>query len=90
MRYQARALKALEGSARIHELPLVPTVHNGLSPSANSNSSLLSHQAVTPGLSQAKNQPTSVPGAVYGSLPYEALGYALGSVCHVYSRFQTL
>lgn len=81
-RYQARALKALEGAASIHKLPQVSQANQKPAPTDQTlTTSPCQHHPVTARLSRAKNQAVNVTWSTYGSLPYEALGFALGSVC---------
>ncbi|EGG03249.1 uncharacterized protein MELLADRAFT_65669 [Melampsora larici-populina 98AG31] len=80
MSSEDRGLMAFEGAAQVHALP---KVHNPLVDILNSQAedklNNLSGDFIQPRLSRAKNKPAPHLGAVYGSLPYEAFGYSLGS-----------
>lgn len=80
-----RALNAFEGASVVHELPRF-TGRLGAhlvdsSPFDSPTSHIASAISGQPRLSKIKNQPVQFPGAVIGSLPYEAFGYGLGLVC---------
>ncbi|EGG07539.1 uncharacterized protein MELLADRAFT_62535 [Melampsora larici-populina 98AG31] len=68
-----QVLKAFEGAARLHALPTYEASRH------ESVSNIPSYTDIQPRLLKAKNSPVPILGAVYGSLPYEAFGYPLGS-----------
>ncbi|EGG02570.1 uncharacterized protein MELLADRAFT_66273 [Melampsora larici-populina 98AG31] len=72
---EARALNAFEGAADIHNLPSFDESNedDSLKPPA----SIEDFGAAR--LSRGKSTPVAIQGAVYGSLPYVAFGYSLGS-----------
>lgn len=80
---QSRVLKALEGAAEVHGLPSFNGRLGKHLINPNPMATLTSHVGSANSgdfrLSKGKNQPVMVPGAVHGSLAYEAFGYGLGA-----------